>query len=703
MCPVIGIKSKWLDFFRVNSPSSTGGYILPVTIMLGLGISTVNVLGMQVIAQNNVTLNNQYYTELAREAAQSGIVAAANCIKANNQTWSTKNVPLTPNTDCDGTIINDKPSTIINDETLQTSYSVGQLQPVGTSSKIVTSTGTVSIKGPLGVIVKKIPVTIRTYAKIAQAVTNRVSRSVSQMSVGDATACAVASGWVYCWGSNANGMLGSAKLLQGGYSDSPVAVASGPIAQQSAIPAKNGFPAVPARPATPANPMTLKTVTKVSVGTTHVCAVASGAAYCWGDNGYGQLGNSSYTDSDEPVAVTTASTPLDGKTIVDISAGNGFTCAVTSDGKVACWGYNSNGQLGYGDVTSIYVANYNRPVDTSNPNGRTAVFRGVTCFLIFCGPTPVAKAVPPSILATKNIVKLARSKSSSKTMCAIDNTGRAYCWGANDTGQVGDRNYSKSGTLSDTGGCGGGGNYPDVDFTDMFPDILQPVATQLVGPFDSFETYAGRTVAKTNSAASTPNRMYSWSDFRSSESKSRSRTICGSTGGQSGAGVNKYRHIYRVYYSASISIPAAPLYDNSVATTLNKKQLSLASGNAYNGLFCAMTGVDLYCDAHTTANYGQTGSNQPLTSGIPAGPQHVYMDGWLLGKTVLDIQVGGSFACVLTDQGIGCWGYNNVGQLGDNSTTNRNVPVAVDIDVTSDLGEYITSSSGAMFDNPIYF
>lgn len=679
------------------------GYLLPVTIALGLGIGTISVLGIQVVGQNAAIVNNQYYTALAKEAAQAGIAAAANCIISNDTTWSVNNTTLTPETGCNGVAVTGKSATLIDNATIQTTYSVGQLQDISTSSKVVTSTGTVKIKGPLGVIVKSFSHNIRTYAQTSQASTNRVSKPVDQLSVGRASACALAKGWVYCWGYNSNGQLGSAKLLQGGYSDSPVAVANGPIAQQPAIPAQNGFAAVPARPATAANPMSGKTVTKISVGYNHACAVANGAAYCWGGNGSGQLGNSSYTDSDEPVAVTTTGTPLDGKTVVDISAGYAFTCAVTSEGKVACWGYNANGQLGFGDVTNIYVANYNYPVNTSNPNSRGAIAQGVYCFL-GCVPIAVAYTVPPSVIASKKIVKLARAESTATTMCAIDDTGQSYCWGHNNIGQVGKANNTFSGTDTDNGSCGRNtpANMPVPAFD--IPDVLQPTPTAMTYPTDSIYTYPSRTVFKTSaSSATTPNRLYSWSDTSTSSTRTWSSRVCGSTGGQSGAGVNKHQVTTTLRYTFSASVPAAPLYNDPAGTTLNLKQLSLSDGNAYNGLFCAMTGIDLYCDAHTTTNYGQTGSNLDLASAIPAGPQHVYMDGWLLGKTILDVQVGDWFACVLTDQGVGCWGYNSVGQLGDNSVTNRNVPVGIDIGVTSGIGEDVAISSNATFGNPISF
>ena len=72
--------------------------------------------------------------------------------------------------------------------------------------------------------------------------------------------------------------------------------------------------------------------------------MADGKAYCWGFNGDGQLGNNTTTDSSLPVAVDTSG-PLAGKTVTAISAGYWHSCAV-ADGRASCWGDNLEGQLG---------------------------------------------------------------------------------------------------------------------------------------------------------------------------------------------------------------------------------------------------------------------------------------------------------------------------------------------------------------------
>ena len=77
------------------------------------------------------------------------------------------------------------------------------------------------------------------------------------------------------------------------------------------------------------------------------CGVTTaGSAYCWGFNGGGGLGDGTTTFRMTPVAVLMPP----GVTFSAISAGNGHTCALTPAGAAYCWGFNANGQLGDGTV-----------------------------------------------------------------------------------------------------------------------------------------------------------------------------------------------------------------------------------------------------------------------------------------------------------------------------------------------------------------
>src|SRR5450759_1953477 len=87
-------------------------------------------------------------------------------------------------------------------------------------------------------------------------------------------------------------------------------------------------------------------------GGTTVIAIAGGGyhglALTWGANGLGQLGNGTTADSNTPVAVS-----LPSGTTVIASAGGGFhSLALTSSGQVLAWGYNSDGELGNGTTTN---------------------------------------------------------------------------------------------------------------------------------------------------------------------------------------------------------------------------------------------------------------------------------------------------------------------------------------------------------------
>jgi alpha-tubulin suppressor-like RCC1 family protein len=80
----------------------------------------------------------------------------------------------------------------------------------------------------------------------------------------------------------------------------------------------------------------------ISVGGFHACGLtADGTAYCWGQNNFGQVGDSSTTFRATPTPVA------GGLKFSQISAGYQHTCArALSDGAVACWGRNNAGELG---------------------------------------------------------------------------------------------------------------------------------------------------------------------------------------------------------------------------------------------------------------------------------------------------------------------------------------------------------------------
>lgn len=185
--------------------------------------------------------------------------------------------------------------------------------------------------------------------------------------------------------------------------------------------------------------------TALDAGSSHTCAITpTGGLRCWGDNGFGQLGDGTTDSASTPVTVT----GLTG--VVAVATGSYHTCALTSAGAVRCWGLNGDGQVGDGSTTDRSV-----PTSVSGlGSGVAAIAAGGshTCAAtdlgaVRCwgendrgqlGVDPVATASSPVPVAVTGLasgaVDLALGGSHS---CAITTAGAARCWGANASGQLG--------------------------------------------------------------------------------------------------------------------------------------------------------------------------------------------------------------------------------------------------------------------------
>jgi alpha-tubulin suppressor-like RCC1 family protein len=128
------------------------------------------------------------------------------------------------------------------------------------------------------------------------------------------------SGTLYCWGWNLFGQLGDNTTTD---RHAPVTV-SGSLIFSSILNGSAGY---------------------------QTCALStSGAAFCWGHNQFGQIGNNSTTNSNVPAAVS------GGRTFSSISAGGwNHVCGLTSTGTAYCWGRNSYGELGNNSTANQHV------------------------------------------------------------------------------------------------------------------------------------------------------------------------------------------------------------------------------------------------------------------------------------------------------------------------------------------------------------
>lgn len=197
-------------------------------------------------------------------------------------------------------------------------------------------------------------------------------------------------------------------------------------------------------PPTPTPVTALTGATSVAAGEGHTCAVrADGTVVCWGDDQYGQLGTGISTGgSRTPV-------PVVGLTdAVAVSAGGNHTCALREDGTVACWGYNGTGQLGEG-ATGAHSAT---PVAVVGLSGVDAVGVGaehscarrtdgtVACWgnnlegQLGTGATSGPNPTPTTVVGLADATSIAAGRWHT---CAVRSTGAVACWGNNVSGQIG--------------------------------------------------------------------------------------------------------------------------------------------------------------------------------------------------------------------------------------------------------------------------
>jgi alpha-tubulin suppressor-like RCC1 family protein len=185
------------------------------------------------------------------------------------------------------------------------------------------------------------------------------------------------------------------------------------------------------------------TFDSLSVGSYHTCGVTRGGeAHCWGAGLWGQLGNGTTINRTSPVAV------VGGHAFASVSAGGGHTCGVTSAGRAYCWGYNQSGALGDGDVITR-----TSPVEVVGGLTFASLSAGGahTCGVTLAGEaycwgsntdgtlgdgTNTDRTMPGTVAG--GLIFATVSAGDDRHTCAITTAGGAYCWGANFDGELGD-------------------------------------------------------------------------------------------------------------------------------------------------------------------------------------------------------------------------------------------------------------------------
>lgn len=335
-----------------------------------------------------------------------------------------------------------------------------------------------------------------------------------------------------------------------------------------------------------------KTVVAIAAGGRHSLALCSdGTLAAWGSNSDGQLGDINTEDSTVPVAVNRDG--ITNKTVVAISAGDSHSLALCSDGTVAAWGSNRSGQLG-------------------NNALRGSRF-----------PVPVSTA---GVLAGKKVVAVSAGGNHSLAQCA---DGTLVAWGSNSDGQLGN---------------------------DSTADSRVPVAVH-TAVFTSGPIVAISAGGKHSMALDAYNTLAAWGS--------------NSSGQLGNGGMESSRVPVRV----------------NMEDALHNNILSISAGGAHSLALCADGPF-----AWGSNSDGQLGNNSTANSSVPVAVALVDV---LAGRTPVAIAAGASHSVTLcTDGTMAAWGDNSSGQLGVDDVTDYRVPVGVNVSALEPREHFARLSPG---------
>ncbi len=270
-----------------------------------------------------------------------------------------------------------------------------------------------------------------------------------------------------------------------------------------------------------------------------------------------------------------------------IAAGYLHSCRIDAAGLVECWGFNGAGQLGRGDT-----ADSRQPVKVQKGSGGYL----------------------------SDVVAVAAGGYHS---CALNVGGRVYCWGDNDSGQLGFNGGSKSATAVQV--------------------PLENVVSITAGGFHSCAIDSNREV-------------FCWgkNDF-----------------GQLGNGSDQ-----KSATPSRVQPPSAGMFRGRIAVSAGENHTCSVSFDGH--AFC--WGRNIFGQLGT-----QSSADSPLPSPVVLEPTPIPQSsaqrrGPMTPPTplggIVAITAGGSHSCALHDQGqVLCWGWNGSGQLGNGTRVDSRHPV----------------------------
>jgi alpha-tubulin suppressor-like RCC1 family protein len=343
----------------------------------------------------------------------------------------------------------------------------------------------------------------------------------------------------------------------------------------------------------------------VSAGQEHTCAVSTDSAlYCWGANDDHELGDGTLEDRNTPQRLG------EGSVWVDVCAAGVSSCGLTDSGEIWCWGGNYSGQIGDGTTT-----------DRSTPVrvGTDSDWAALGCSLW-------------------------------EHVCAVKSDGRAFCWGDNESGQIGN---------------------DDMGNNALTPSQVGNTADWLLLAGGNGFTCGLRTSGS----------AFCWGDNASGQlgtggTDGSTIPAAVSLGSVATLGAGSYHacaaltdvgHLYCWGHNGEGQLGNPSVTDQTSTPVLVSDSETWAVVDGGWDHTCAITVAgNLHCWGDNFS--GQLGDGTTADRNVPR----------LIGNGWDSVSAGGDHTCgIKQDSTLYCWGYNHDGQLGNGTNDDSSVGVIV--------------------------
>jgi alpha-tubulin suppressor-like RCC1 family protein len=371
----------------------------------------------------------------------------------------------------------------------------------------------------------------------------------------------------------------------------------------------------------------VSSLSKITTGYYHSVALKTdGTIWGWGNNTEGELGDGTTVDKLTPVR---AGGTLSG--IVSVAAGQYHTVAAKSDGTVWTWGYNANGQLGDGTTTQR-----TSPVQAILVSGVTAVAAGASHTLVLKSDGTVwgwgyngwgqlgdgTTTNRTSAVQVSNLSGVVKIAAGTNYSLALKSDGTVVAWGFNSNGNLGDNSTTFRSSIVSVSSLT---NVVDIAAGEFHSLAVKGDGTVWAWGYNGY----GELGDTTTTQRLTPVQVSQPSGFNN---------LTAVAAGQ--------------YYSAALK------GDGTLWAWGHNDQGQLGTGNTSDSVIPV---ASLPCSVQASV----TVTASPYSARLTADQTHA-----------LAIKPDGS---------VWAWGQNDVGQLGDGTTSNRLTPVASSITAVTQI------------------